>query len=163
MRSDYMPDAKLPSASARILVKAEQFIYLVAGYVLVVAAGALLIEAVVQMSHLFWRRDYNAAMTHLLDRVLLALMLAEIIYTVERIAQTRRLEINPFLVIGIIAAVRRILVITAENVGETDLANSSFQGTMVELGLLTVMIVLLTLSMYVLRKQDAATSANRVS
>ncbi len=146
-----MPDAK-PLTTARVLGVAERYIYLIAGYVLVVAAGVLLLEAVIEMGQLFWQRDYNAAMTHLLDRVLLALMLAEIIYTLERIAQTRRLEVRPFLVIGIIAAVRRILVITAENVGETDLASGTFQGTMLELGLLTGMIVLLTLALYVLHK-----------
>ncbi len=146
-----MADHK-PLVAARVLGTAERYIYLIAGYVLVVAAAALLLEAVVEMSHLFWQRDYNAAMTHLLDRVLLALMLAEIIYTLERIAHTRRLEVRPFLVIGIIAAVRRILVITAESVGETDLGNGAFQGTLVELGLLTGIIALLTLSLYVLHK-----------
>ncbi len=65
--------------------------------------------------------SYVAGMMHLLDRVLLALMLAEIIYTVGRITRTRKLESEPFLIIGIIAAIRRMLIVTAESAGHVDL------------------------------------------
>ncbi len=65
--------------------------------------------------------SYVAGMMHLLDRVLLALMLAEIIYTVGRITRTRKLESEPFLIIGIIAAIRRMLLVTAESAGHVDL------------------------------------------
>ncbi len=65
--------------------------------------------------------SYVAGMMHLLDRVLLALMLAEIIYTVWRITRTRKLESEPFLIIGIIAAIRRMLIVTAESAGHVDL------------------------------------------
>jgi uncharacterized membrane protein (DUF373 family) len=65
--------------------------------------------------------SYVAGMMHLLDRVLLALMLAEIIYTVWRITRTRKLESEPFLIVGIIAAIRRMLIVTAESAGHVDL------------------------------------------
>lgn len=65
--------------------------------------------------------SYVAGMMHLLDRVLLALMLAEIIYTVGRITRTRKLESEPFLIVGIIAAIRRMLLVTAESAGHVDL------------------------------------------
>lgn len=65
--------------------------------------------------------SYVAGMMHLLDRVLLALMLAEIIYTVGRITRTRKLESEPFLIVGIIAAIRRMLIVTAESAGHVDL------------------------------------------
>ena len=66
-------------------------------------------------------------MVHLLDRVLLALMPAEIIYTVGRISRTQMLETEPFLIVGIIAAIRRMLIITAEGAGHIDLTDPVFQ------------------------------------
>ena len=87
---------------------------------------------------------------HLLDRVLLALMLAEIIYTVGRITRTQKLEVEPFLIVGIIAAIRRMLIITAESAGHADISNPVFQAQMGELGLLALIIFLLAWAMCLL-------------
>jgi len=74
-------------------------------------------------------------------------MLAEIIYTVGRIAKTQELEVAPFLIVGIIAAVRRMLIITAGRTEHVDLANSHFQAVLAELGLLALIIVILAWAM----------------
>jgi uncharacterized membrane protein (DUF373 family) len=50
----------------------------------------------------------------LLDRILLILMIAEILYTVQVSFREHTLSPEPFLIVGLIAATRRILVITAE-------------------------------------------------
>ena len=94
--------------------------------------------------------QYTTAMVHLLDRVLLALMLAEIIYTVGRITRTQQLETEPFLIVGIIAAIRRMLIITAESAGHPDLTNPVFQAQLAELGLLALIIFLLAWAMRLL-------------
>lgn len=142
--------------AARFLTKAEEYIYLIAGYILVLAAAGLLAIALVEMGARVLEHDYTAAMVHLLDRVLLVLMLAEIIYTVERIARTRQLDAGPFLVIGIIAAIRRMLIITAESANVTDLSSSVFRGALTELGLLAATVLLLAISLYLLQKQRAS-------
>jgi len=49
------------------------------------------------------------------DDVLLVMMTMEIVYTVTLSLQSHKLVAEPFLVIGIIAAIRRTLVITAES------------------------------------------------
>ncbi|MEA3411454.1 MAG: phosphate-starvation-inducible PsiE family protein [Pseudomonadota bacterium] len=126
-----------------LLEKAEYFIYLAAGYILVIAAGGLLISAVIEMVHKILESHYTEGLIHLLDRVLLALMIAEIIYTVGRIARTQKLEVTPFLIVGIIAAVRRMLIITAESTEHMDFGNPAFQAAFAELGLLAVIIFLL--------------------
>jgi uncharacterized membrane protein (DUF373 family) len=150
------PDAsEADRLSARILIKAEEYIYIVAGYILIVAAAGLLVTAVYEMIMRLLDYNYTAAMVHLLDRVLLVLMLAEIIYTIQRIAHTRKLEATPFLIVGIIAAVRRILIVTAESIDEVDLSNTAFQGTLAELALLSVMILLLSISMLLIHKHNA--------
>ena len=134
-----------------LLEQAEHYIYLAAGYILVIAAAGLLIVAVIEMSEKILGGQYAEAIVHLLDRVLLALMLAEIIYTVGRIARTQQLETEPFLIVGIIAAIRRMLIITAESAGHVDLTDPKFQAILAELGLLALIILLLAWAMRLIR------------
>lgn len=134
-----------------LLERAEHYIYLGAGYILVIAAAGLLIAAVVEVTRTALAGQFAEAIVHLLDRVLLALMLAEIIYTVGRIARTQQLETEPFLIVGIIAAIRRMLIITAESASHVDLSDPHFQAALAELGLLAIIILLLAWSMRLLR------------
>ncbi len=137
-----------------LLERSEHYIYLVAGYILVIAAAGLLVSAVIEMANTIIAGEYTAAIIHLLDRVLLSLMLAEIIYTVGRIVQTQQLETEPFLIVGIIAAIRRLLIITAEGASHVDIADPRFLGTLAELGLLAVIILMLAWAMRLLRNAN---------
>jgi uncharacterized membrane protein (DUF373 family) len=141
-----------PKDHTGLLERSEHYIYLAAGYILVIAAAGLLVTAVIEMGGKILEGNYAAAMVHLLDRVLLALMLAEIIYTVGRIARTQQLETEPFLIVGIIAAIRRMLIITAESAGHIDIADPMFQAILAELGLLAVIILLMAWAMRLIRK-----------
>ena len=55
----------------------------------------------------------KAALT-VLDRMLLILIFVELLNTIEVIVQEREIVAEPFLLIGLIAVVRRILLVTAE-------------------------------------------------
>jgi uncharacterized membrane protein (DUF373 family) len=136
-----------PRDHTNLLERAEHYIYLAAGFILVIAAAGLLIMAVIEMYGKILEGHYAVAMVHLLDRVLLALMLAEIIYTVGRITRTQQLETEPFLIVGIIAAIRRMLILTAESAGHVDLQDPVFLATLAELGLLALIIFLLAWAM----------------
>ena len=138
----------------RLLERAEHYIYLAAGYILVIAAAGLLLTAVGEMVHEIMEGSYVKAMVHLLDRVLLALMLAEIIYTVGRITRTQQLETEPFLIVGIIAAIRRMLIITAESAGHVNLQDPLFQAILAELALFAVIIFPLAWAMRLLRDRE---------
>jgi uncharacterized membrane protein (DUF373 family) len=138
----------------RLLERAEHYIYLAAGYILVIAAAGLLLTAVGEMVHEIMEGSYVKAMVHLLDRVLLALMLAEIIYTVGRITRTQQLETEPFLIVGIIAAIRRMLIITAESAGYVNLQDPLFQAILAELALFAVIIFPLAWAMRLLRDRE---------
>ena len=63
-----------------------------------IAAAGLLVTAVIEVAGFTLEGRYAEAIVHLLDRVLLALMLAEIIYTVGRIARAQQLETEPFFI-----------------------------------------------------------------
>jgi len=60
---------------------------------------------------------------------------------------------EPFLLIGLIAGIRRVLVITAELAEPAVMSDVVFQHLMIELGVLTVLIVALVLSVTMLRRR----------
>ncbi|MBM3774222.1 MAG: hypothetical protein FJW37_03580 [Acidobacteria bacterium] len=50
----------------------------------------------------------------LLDQILLILLVVELLYTVQVSFREHALNPQPFLLVGLIAAIRRVLVLTAE-------------------------------------------------
>ena len=89
------------------------------------------------------------------DRILLALMVVELLYTVQVSFREHALVPEPFLLVALIAGVRRILVITAEFSAQDGKDERMFQHVMWELGLLTVLIVVLVVSLVVLRQRTS--------
>lgn len=142
--------SKVEDHLPHLLERAEHYIYVAAGFILVAAGCGLLISAVIEMTHEIYESNYALAMIRLLDRVLLVLMVAEIIYTIGRITRTQMLEVEPFLIVGIIAAVRRMLIITAESVGQTSIENPKFIGILAELAVLALIIFLIAVAMRML-------------
>jgi uncharacterized membrane protein (DUF373 family) len=140
----------------RVLDRLEAAIYLFAGLLLALAAGLILVFATVEGVADFVRGDYPTGVIHLLDRVLLALMLAEVIYTVVRFAREGTIEAEPFLIIGIIASVRRLLVLTAEGVAEVSLSSPRFLALLAELGSLAVAVLLFAWAIYLIRRSRSA-------
>src|SRR5204863_8742832 len=90
------------------------------------------------------------AVVGLLDRTLLVLMLVELLYTVRVSFRQQALLPEPFLIVGLIAATRRILVVTAEFSVKGE-AQARFREGMLEIGLLTFMVVALVASLLMLR------------
>lgn len=133
-----------------LLEHAELYIYLATAVVLVLAAAGLLIFAVVEMAQSILAGDYIDSLLNLLDRALLVLMIAEITFTVRQIAQRQRIEAEPFFIVAIIAAIRRMLIITAESAGHADLSDPAFQAVLAELGLLALIILALAWAMRII-------------
>ncbi|GAA5334817.1 MULTISPECIES: phosphate-starvation-inducible PsiE family protein [Thermus] len=132
----------------RFFPRAEAVIYLFAGVLVVLGAAYLLAAAVVEGVALLLGGEGGKLAVFLLDRVLLALMMAEILYTLVRFAKEGQLQVEPFLIIGVIAGVRRILVVTAEGLQKFpfSLDHPGFQAVLAELLLLSLMILALALA-----------------
>ena len=92
-----------------------------------------------------------------LDQLLAVLMLVEILHTVRISIHSHYLVTEPFLVVGLIASIRRILVITLEASTLTKTGTWSAEGAsifragMIELGLLGLIILILVFSITLLR------------
>ncbi len=134
--------------------RAELVIYLATAALLVATAGGLLVIATIEMLQRLIVGEYIAALLQVLDRALLLLMLAEILYTVRRVAQKHRLDAQPFFIVAIIAAIRRMLIITAEGATHVDIGDPAFQAAALELGLLGVLILMLAAAMALLARYD---------
>jgi len=130
---------------------AEDLIYITTAVILICGAITLLIFASVDFFTTF-RVDLGRSISRLLDGLLLVLMLVEILHTVGIFLKKRKLVIEPFLGIGIIAAIRRVLVITAEQVHPIPEHAAAFRMTMLELGLLAAMILSFVFCIFLLRR-----------
>lgn len=80
-----------------------------------------------------------------LDRFLLVLMLAELMHTLLIFLRTHRFRHQPFLIVGIIAAIRRILVITAQEAAQYRPIHMA--PYLWDLGLTTMVVLALTVAL----------------
>jgi uncharacterized membrane protein (DUF373 family) len=142
-------------------VHVEDVVYVGLGLLLAVSALVLLVSGALS----FWRSlmagSVQETVVHLLDRILLILMIVEILYTVQVSFREHALVPEPFLIVGLIAATRRILVLTAEFATLLEKGEPAFRNAMVELALLTFLIVALVVSLYILRKRHPDAVATR--
>ena len=97
----------------------------------------------------------------LLDQLLLILMMIEILYTVQVSFREHVLVPEPFVLVAMIAAVRRILVLTAEFGKLMEQGDPVFRYAMIELGVLTAMTGVMVACLVGLRKRDKAVVAER--
>ena len=141
------------SAIVHYLERSERVVLAMIAIVLVVLAVLLLISNIVGMAQSLMDGTMSDKAIEILDGVLLVMMTMEIVYTVTLSLQSHKLVAEPFLVIGIIAAIRRTLVITAES---TKLENdpAKFQSTLIELALLAFIVGVMAVSIYVMRRSN---------
>ncbi len=89
----------------------------------------------------------------LLDRILLILLVVEMLYTVQVSFREHTLTPEPFLLVGLIAAIRRVLVLTAEFSQLQEQTDEVFRRFTIELVVLTFLIMALVISLMLLRKR----------
>ena len=95
------------------------------------------------------------------DRLLFVLMLVEILHTVRASIQSHVLACEPFLIVGMIATIRRILVVTLETSDRPLAINvplgsmSSFNNAMTELCVLGLLTLVLAVAIYLSRRGKA--------
>jgi uncharacterized membrane protein (DUF373 family) len=112
--------------------------------------GVILLGAVVyQFLHGLGHGSYVARVLALLSGLLLVFIFTELIGTLRVVIATRQVKAEPFLIVGIVAAIRRVLVIGAE--AENLLGKPQFRDVMLEIGVLTATVLVLGITVFVLR------------
>ncbi len=137
---------------AAIFTRVEDVVYIGLATLLAASAAVLLGASVLEFVRHLAAGTLPGSIVALLDRILLILMIVEVLYTVQVSFREHALVPEPFLIVGLIAAIRRVLVLTAEFSGLLERGETAFRFAMVELALLTVMIVALVASLLMLRR-----------
>jgi len=153
-----MADEKMRVHFGDYLGKAEVIIYSVLAVLLFVTALATIANA----GKILWEGvshwTFATETLRVLDQLLVVLMLVEILHTVRISIHSHYLVTEPFLVVGLIASIRRILVITLEAAtltkgGAWSVEGASiFRASMMELGLLGLLVLILVSSITLLRR-----------
>jgi len=115
------------------LEHAQDFVTVTVGVVLIGLAAVLVVDGLASFVHTVHTagRPIPAAATALLDQVLLVLILVEIVHTVVLSLRAHRLAAQPFIIVGLVAVIRRILFVLSSEV----------RVDTTELGLLILMLI----------------------
>jgi hypothetical protein len=145
----------------RMSVTAIAFLRRIESVVLYAIAIVLILLAILLLASTVYALYVAVATGHvqnqavqILDSVLLVMMTMEIVYTVALSIESHRLIAEPFLVVGAIAAIRRMLVITAQSAATEALNAQAINATLIELGLLAFTVLVIAVSIYILRRSQ---------
>jgi uncharacterized membrane protein (DUF373 family) len=119
-----------------------------------IVGGAILLGVVVyDFARSLGQGPFVEAVLELLSGLLLVFIFTELITTIRVVIARRRVVVEPFLIVGIVAAVRRLIVISAE--AENLLGTAEFRDVILEIGVLAVTVLLLGATVLVLRIRRA--------
>jgi len=139
----------------------EDVVYVGLGLLLAGCSLALLVSGLIIFGQNLMAGSLTTNIVSLLDRVLLILLVVELLYTVQVSFREHALVPEPFLLVGLIAGIRRVLLLTAELAHVQEKSEAIFQHFIVELLVLTVLIVALVISLVVLRKRTGMAPTER--
>jgi uncharacterized membrane protein (DUF373 family) len=145
-----------------ILGRSERVIYYGAAFALVLTVIMIFASAAISVVDTFGARPLETALVDtsltVLDRVLLIFILVELLNTIGIFVREREIIAEPFLLIGLIAVVRRILLVTAE--AEQTVGTEKFLNLVIELGVLTGLVIALSGALYFTRRAERPRSTD---
>ena len=149
-------EALLTALIARWFSRVEDLVYVGLAVILAGLAVGLLVNGAITFVQAVIANELSGRVALLLDQLLLILMVVEILYTVQVSLREHTLVPEPFLLVGLISAIRRVLVLTAEFDGMHEKVALAPQQFAVELAVLTVLILALAVALILLRRRTAA-------
>ena len=132
--------------------KAENVVYLAVAAVLVVVAAVVLGAAAVKIVDLPELGVITMA-AEVLDLLLLVFIVVELLYAVRTTLAERELVAEPFLLVGIIASIKEIVVLSVEAAGVLG-KGDEFRDRVIEIAVLGVLVVLLGVTSFLLRRKE---------
>ena len=131
-----------------IISTGENVIYWIIVMLLFASAILLIVDEVSMFIHLTKDSFDIQLIIEIIAKTLLLLMIIEILSTVRISILEHMIRAEPFLVVGLIASVRRILIISIE----TAYVHENFNHYMIEIGVLSVLVFVFIISIVLLRK-----------
>lgn len=138
----------------RLLIAADDIIHFVIATILMLCATLILAKTVPNLLH-----PTPTAILHVLNDVLLALIVMELMWPIVRFLKRKPFKLNPFLYIGIISSIRRILMIEAEHstlsmLEKKHVSWPELWPVLAELGTNVVIIFILAVALFLLSEKD---------
>ncbi len=137
----------------QLLIAADDIIHFAIATILMVCAILILAKTVPSLLS-----PTTSSIIHVLNDVLLALIVMELMWPIVRFLKRKPFKLNPFLYIGIISSIRRILLIEAEHstlamVGGKNIAWPELWPVLAEMGANVLIILILAISLYLLSEK----------
>ncbi len=143
--------------AVRWIERMEEGIYLVVSVLLALAALFLLISAASSAIHdLRASHAPTTVVIDVLDNGLVLFMVAELLHTVRITVRDRSLAAEPFLIVGLIAGIRRVLILTAQS-------DTNFQWNPqgIQLLILVFLVLVMAVAILVWRRSERLTSERK--
>src|SRR6201996_1264923 len=147
--------------STEVLGQVEIILYAALGLILSLTALFALFSACEALWHGLSAASSAKTVVEVIDRLLVVFMLVEILHTVRISIRSHILVTEPFLIVGLIATIRRILVITLNAANLTNATNwpndgpAKLRASMIELALLGGIVMVLVIAIHILRKSKS--------
>ncbi len=141
----------------------EHIVYIALGVLLSTATLLALGDVTLQLFRSFREVTGTDSILPIIGRLLFVLLLVEVLHTVRASIRTGGLTPEPFLIVGLIASIRRVLVITLETSEATKSGSWSaeseaiIKGAMLELTVIGGLILILVVSLYLLGRTSDRT------
>ena len=113
---------------------------------------ALFVHVIVRFARDVSDHPFVEVILGLLDGLILVFIVTELLHTLRAVISDGVLTTEPFLVVGIVAIIRRLIVISAEAAGVV--GQKKFDDLMLEMGLLIGATLALGLVIYLLRHTE---------
>ena len=127
---------------------AEDVLYAFIALLLVAGSFVVLVEAAVSLATTAWSEPHKA-IEKTLDALLIGFILVELLSAVRETLRKRQLVAEPFLLVGIIASIKEIVVIGAFAESKTNVPE-----TMLQIGVLGGVVLALCIALLLLRRKE---------
>lgn len=141
-------ETALARLGARFLHLSEDVLYLFVALVLVAGAGVVLVDAVHGLITEL-EDGTKLAIEHALDSLLVVFILIELLGAVRETVRKRQLVAEPFLLVGMIASIKEIVVLSAFAPEDADVGDA-----MLQVGVLGAVVVGLSVALLLLRQKE---------
>lgn len=126
----------------------ENIFYIIIAFALLLTAIFLTYNLITTFFNMSNAKNFVYWVVEVLDKILLMLMIIEIFYTVRVSFKSHFLCAEPFLIVAMIAAIRRILIVSVE----TAYLHEAFANHMIEISIMGVLIFIFVVAILLLRK-----------
>jgi uncharacterized membrane protein (DUF373 family) len=147
-----VPPPGFSRVGTRVLEVAENLVY--GGIAIFLVGSAFVLLAVAAKTSLGLLDDFSQKpVLEVLDILLLVFIVVELLFAVRATVEKRELVAEPFLLVGIIASIKEIVVLSVEAASALG-RGPEFRDRIVEIGVLGVLVVLLGVTSFLLRRKE---------